>query len=175
MATTTVLIALIVGLKFLIPVALLRWPFQAAWANFILDDVDGDLLIPLGLADPTYQRIDKAADWVTYVFMVLAAWRRDWPILRMVVALFLFRTVGQVLFFVTGDERVFFVFPNWLEPLFLIYATSLFFKREEGHAFYLRHRVAIWIFIVLYKLQDEWITHIGNIDRSDLVRRLLHI
>jgi hypothetical protein len=33
-----------------------------------------------------------------------------------------------------------------------------------------------WLFgtvIVIYKLQDEWITHVGNIDRSDLLRQLL--
>jgi hypothetical protein len=170
-----VAIALIVGLACLVPVLLLRFPFQAGWANFVLDSIDGDLLIPLGLSDPTYQLVDKAADWVTYVFMVLAA--RRWPIWKWVVGFFAFRTVGQALFFISEDERVFFLFPNFLEPLFLIYATILFFEKEKerAHAFYLRHRVAIWIFIVLYKLQDEWVTHIGNIDRSDLVRRWLHI
>lgn len=167
----TLLIAVIVGLKYLVPVLLLRFPFQAGWANFVLDSVDGDLLLPLGLADPTYQRIDKLADWVTYVFMVAAA--RRWPIWRWVLACFALRTVGQALFFVTGDERVFFLFPNFLEPLFLIYATLLFFKKDEAHAVYARHRLAIWIFIVLYKLQDEWVTHIGNIDRSDWLRGLL--
>jgi hypothetical protein len=169
----TVLLVAIVALKFVVPALLVRFPFQAGWANFVLDSVDGDLLIPLGLADPTYQRIDKSADWVTYVFMVVAAWH--WPIRKWIIGFFVFRTVGQILFFVTGDERVFFFFPNFLEPLFLIYATILFFKKEGGHAFYQRHRIAIWIFIVLYKLQDEWVTHVGNVDRSDLVRRLLHI
>ncbi|MEX2447061.1 MAG: hypothetical protein WD734_06945 [Dehalococcoidia bacterium] len=163
-------IALIVALKYLLPVALIPFPFFAGWANFVLDTVDGDLLIPLGLSDPVYQRIDKSADWVTYVFMVAAAWR--WPIRRIVVALFLFRSVGQALFFVTGDEIVFFLFPNFLEPLFLAYATILFFRRSDGHAFYRRHIVVVWAIVVLYKMQDEWITHVGNVDRTDLLRGL---
>ena len=169
----TVLIAVVVGLKYLVPALLVRFPFQAGWANFVLDSVDGDVLIPLGLADPTYQRIDKTADWVTYVFMVVAA--RRWPIWKWVLGFFALRTVGQVLFFVTDDERVFFLFPNFLEPLFLIYAAIRFFKKDDAHDFYVRHRVASWVFVVVYKLQDEWVTHIGNIDRSDLVRRVLHI
>ncbi len=37
----------------------------------------------------------------------------------------------------------------------------------------MRHRVAIWAFVVLDKLQDEWITHVGNIDRTELITDLL--
>jgi hypothetical protein len=167
----TALIAIVIALKFAIPALLPRFPFQAGWANFVLDSVDGDLLIPLGLDDPVYQRVDKLADWVTYVLMVVAGWR--WPIRRWLLALFAFRTVGQAIFFLTEDERVFFWFANFLEPLFLAYASILFFKRDGGHAFYLRHRAAVWSVVVLYKLQDEWFTHIANVDRSDLARRLL--
>lgn len=165
------LIAAIVGLKFVLPVLLVRSPFLAGWANFVLDAVDGDVLIPLGLDDPTYQPIDKAADWATYVFMVIAA--RSWPIRRWIVGLFLLRSVGQLMFFLSGDERVFFLFPNFLEPLFLLYASILFFKKEGAHGFYTRHRVAIWAVVVIYKLQDEWALHVADIDRTDLLGRLL--
>ncbi len=115
-----IIIGVIVVAKFAIPVLIVRFPFAAGWANFVLDTVDGDLLIPLGLEDGPYQLIDKAADWCTYVGMVFVA--REWTIKRTIVALFVFRTVGQLLFFITGEEIIFF-FPNFLEPLFLIYAT----------------------------------------------------
>ena len=106
---TGVWIAAIVAAKYLVPVLIVRFPFAAGWVNFVLDTVDGDLLIPLGLEDDTYQLIDKSADWATYVGMVLAA--RRWPIARTVVVLFALRTVGQLAFFVTRDEFVFFLFP----------------------------------------------------------------
>jgi hypothetical protein len=160
----------LVALKYLLPVLLIPFPFAAGWANFVLDSVDGDLLIPLGLPNEVYQRIDKSADWVTYVFMVAAAWR--WPMRRVVIALFLFRSIGQALFFVTEDEFVFFLFPNFLEPLFLGYATIAFFKGGGAPGFYRRHIIAIWAIVVLYKMQDEWITHVGNVDRTDLIRGL---
>ena len=82
------------------------------------------------------------------------------------------RSVGQLLFFLTGAEIVFFFFPNFLEPLFLIYATIRHFKKERVAEVYVRHRTAIWVFVVAYKLQDEWVTHVGNIDRTDLVTSL---
>lgn len=163
--------AVVVVLKYLLPVLLVPFPFLAGWANFILDSVDGDILVPLGLPDRIYQRVDKSADWVTYVFMVVAG--RRWPIRRWLMGLFLFRTVGQALFFLTDDERVFFVFPNFLEPLFLAYASIRAFRGAAAPDVFRRHRVVIWAIVVAYKMQDEWITHIGNIDRTDLIRRLL--
>ncbi len=163
--------ALVVLLKYLLPLLLVPFPFLAGWANFLLDSVDGDILIPLGLAEGSYQNIDKSADYVTYICMVIAAWR--WPLRRVVLALFALRTAGQALFFLTGDEVVFFLFPNFLEPLFLAYASIAFVKRSEAPAFFARHQVAIGLLVVLYKLQDEYVTHIGNIDRTELVGDLL--
>lgn len=164
-------IAVIVGMKVVLPLLMPRFPFAAGWANFVLDSVDGDLLVALGLPDATYQPIDKAADWLSYVLMVVAA--RSWPIRRAALALFALRSVGQAAFFITGDERVFFLFPNFLEPLFLAYATIRAFARADAPSVYARHRLMVWAIVVLYKLQDEWVTHIGNVDRTELIRGLL--
>lgn len=163
-------IATIVAAKVLVPVLIVPFPFAAGWANFVLDTVDGDLLIPLGLEDSTYQPIDKGADYLTYIFMVVAAWKGSWPMFKWIVGFFALRSAGQLLFFITNNEAVFFFFPNFLEPLFLIYATILFFKKDEAPAVFKRRQVPIAIFIFLYKMQDEYITHIGNFDRSDLIR-----
>lgn len=169
-----VLITLIIALKFLIPAGLVVLPFWLGWANFVLDTVDGDLLIPLGLQDGTYQPIDKIADWATYVAMVIAAYRGRWSIRRWIYGLFALRSVGQLIFLLSADERVFFVFPNFLEPLFLVYATALFFKKSEKatSAWYAKHQLLILALVFVYKMQDEYITHIGNFDRSDIIRNL---
>jgi len=169
-------IGFVIFLKFAVPVAVVFFPFAAGWANFVLDTVDGDILIPLGLEDSTYQPIDKIADWITYVGMVLAAWRFGWGIRKWIYGLFVFRSVGQLAFFLLGDERLLFYFPNFLEPLFLIYATIFFFKKASeprAYDFYLKHKWTIWIFVVLYKMQDEYFTHIANIDRSDYMGKLI--
>jgi hypothetical protein len=178
----TVAIALIVAAKFGLPLLILRFPFAAGWANFFLDSFDGDLLIPLGLPNEVYQPVDKVTDWVTYVVIVVYAFRNAWPIRRLMLALFLYRTVGQVSFLITGNELLLAVFPNFLEPLFLVTVSILTFERivrrypdweERGFAILFRYKWLIGGTIVVYKLIDEYITHVGNIDRSELLQRLL--
>ena len=167
-------ISFVIFLKFAIPVAIVFFPFVASWANFILDTIDGDILIPLGLTDSTYQPIDKIADVATYVGMIFAAWRFRWGIRRWIYGLFAFRSIGQLAFFLFKDERLFFYFPNFLEPLFLIYATISFFKKAQSYNFYLKYKWAIWIFVILYKMQDEYLTHIADIDRSEFIKGLFN-
>jgi hypothetical protein len=175
-------ISLIVAAKFVLPLLIIRFPFAAGWANFFLDGFDGDLLIPLGLPNEVYQPLDKVTDWVTYVAIVVVAYRNQWPIRRLMLGLFLFRSVGQVSFLVTENELFLALFPNFLEPLFLVTASILAWERavrhhpdwqERGFALLARHKWVIGTLIVIYKLQDEYITHVGNIDRSELLRQLL--
>jgi hypothetical protein len=45
--------------------------------------------------------------------------------------------------------------------------------REASFAFLGRHRWPIGILIVVYKLQDEYFTHVANVDRSDFFQQLL--
>ena len=172
-------IALIVAAKFVLPVLIVPFPFAAGWANFVLDGIDGDLLIPLGLPNDVYQPVDKLSDWVTYVAIVVVGYRNQWPIRRLMLGLFVFRSIGQVAFLLTENELFLALFPNFLEPLFLVTATILAWERvvrhhpdwqEEAFALVHRHRWLIGTLIVVYKLQDEYFTHIGNIDRSEFLQ-----
>jgi hypothetical protein len=174
-------IAVIIAAKFIVPLLIIRFPFAAGWANFVLDGVDGDLLVPLGLPNETYQPVDKITDWVTYVAIVILGFRNDWPTRRLMLGLFAFRSIGQVGFLLTGNELLLAAFPNFLEPLFLVTATILAWERtvrhlpdwqERGFAILHRHRWLIGTLIVVYKLQDEYFTHVANLDRSDFVRQL---
>ena len=174
-------IALIVAAKFGLPLLIIRFPFAAGWANFFLDGIDGDLLIPLGLPNAVYQPVDKVTDWVTYVAIVVLAYRNAWPTKRLMLGLFLFRSIGQAGFLLTGNELLLAFFPNFLEPLFLVTATILAWERavrhvpdwkERGFAILHVHRWLIGTLIVVYKLQDEYVTHVGNIDRSDFIQQL---
>jgi hypothetical protein len=178
----TVAIGLIIAAKFGLPLLILRFPFAAGWTNFFLDSFDGDVLIPLGLPNDIYQPVDKVTDWMTYVAIVAFAFRRVWPTRRLMLGLFLYRSVGQITFLVTGNELALAFFPNFLEPLFLVTITILTIERvvrtapdwqERGFAILYRYRWLIGGVIVVYKLVDEYITHVGNIDRSELLQRLL--
>lgn len=100
--------------------------------------------------------------------MLVVGWK--WEIHKEIKMTFALRTVGQVLFFLTRDELMFFFFPNLLEPLFLIYATLLFFKKKQAYKTYKKYFWLIWGFIAIYKFQDELITHVVNIDRSTFIK-----
>jgi hypothetical protein len=175
-----VAIVLIVAAKFVLPLLIIRFPFAAGWANFALDGIDGDLLIPLGLPNEIYQPVDKISDWVTYVAIVVVGYRNQWPIRRLMLGLFVFRSIGQIAFLVTEEELFLALFPNFLEPLFLVSASLLTWQRvvrhqpdwqERGFAVLHRFRWPIGVVIVLYKLQDEYFTHVGNIDRSEWLQQ----
>ena len=162
------LIALVVLAKLLVPALMLWWPFPAVWANYFLDVVDGDILQYLGLAESWYQTIDKSADWISYVFMIWAGW--NWRIRKTLLFLFIYRTVGQLLFFLTGDEFMFVYFQNFLEPLVMIYTLLIFKLKSELKAFesYKTHIILIWGIILGYKLWNEWYLHWANIDLSTM-------
>lgn len=175
-------IALIVTAKFALPLLIVPFPFVAGWANFFLDGFDGDLLIPLGLPNDIYQPVDKITDWATYVAIVVVAFRNTWPTRRLMLGLFLFRSVGQVGFLLTENELLLAAFPNFLEPLFLVTVSILAWERvvrhradwrARGFGTLRRFRWPIGLLIVSYKLADEYVTHVGNIDRSELLERLL--
>jgi len=149
---------------------MVRFPFAGAWSTYVLDNVDGDVLLELGLPEETYQTIDKTADYFAYVVMLIVG--RRWRIKRLIALLFVHRTFGQALFFTTRNERAFFAFPNFLEPLVLIY-TFLLFRHQgrepEAYAAYQRHKTPIWIAIITYKLWNEWSLHVANIDLSERI------
>lgn len=147
---------------------MLSIPFLAVWANYFLDIVDGDVLMGLGMNDHQYQLIDKSADYISYIFMLILGSR--WKIKNLVIGLFVYRTIGQALFFVTGNELWFFYFQNFLEPLMMVYTLLMFKNRseEKAYLFYKKHIILIWTIILAYKLWNEWYLHFANIDLSTL-------
>ena len=57
--------------------------------------------------------------------------RRTIPLSRVIIAPFAFRTIGQALFVLTGDELVFLPFPKVLEPRFLAYAAIVLLRHRD--------------------------------------------
>lgn len=157
---------LVISLKFLVPLLMLKFPFQAAWANYILDVLDGDILLALGMSDDVYQTFDKIADYFSYIIMLIVGLR--WRIKKLIIIFFIYRTVGQALFFITRNELVFFYFQNFLEPLFMTYSLLIFKRGSDGLAFetYKKHLKLIWAIIIIYKIWNEWYLHFANIDLS---------
>lgn len=148
---------------------MLKFPIFGLWGNYFLDIIDGDILLSLGLTNQTYQTIDKLADLASYVFMLILGLR--WSIRKTIIILFVYRFIGQILFFITGNELVFFYFQNFLEPLMMIYALILFKHKSETktYATYKKYFILIWTIVLGYKIWNEWYLHFANIDLSLLL------
>lgn len=161
-----ILLYIVISLKFVVPVFMLKFPFWGVWGNYFLDVLDGDVLHFLGMGEFTYQTMDKAADLWSYVFMLFLGLR--FRIKRLVIILFAYRLVGQILFFMTRDEKIFFYFQNFLEPLMMAYTLLLLVRGSEAGAYktYKEHIVLIWVIIIAYKVWNEWYLHIANVDLS---------
>lgn len=164
----TILEIIVISLKFLIPPLMLIFPFYSLWGNYFLDVVDGDILLSLGMSAVTYQVIDKFADFISYIFMLILGLR--WQIKKIIVILFIYRIIGQVLFFITGNELVFFYFQNFLEPLMMVYALLIFKTKSEEKAYiaYKKNFLLIWTIVIIYKIWNEWYLHFANIDLSQM-------
>jgi len=157
---------IIIFLKILVPFSMLKFPVFGLWGNYFLDVVDGDILLSLGLTDAAYQIIDKLADLVSYIFMLILGLR--WSIKKTIIILFAYRFIGQILFFITGNELVFLYFQNFLEPLMMIYALILFRQKSDKKAYatYKKYFILIWAIVLIYKIWNEWYLHFANIDLS---------
>ncbi len=157
---------LVIVLKFVVPCSMLLFPLFGLWGNYFLDVVDGDILLSLGMSDQTYQLVDKSLDLISYVFMLILGLR--WSIRKTVTALFAYRLIGQILFFITGLEIVFLYFQNFLEPLMMIYALILFKQKDEKKTYltYRKYLFLIWGIVLIYKIWNEWYLHYANIDLS---------
>lgn len=156
---------IIVFLKYILPFGMFLFPFQVSFANFILDSVDGDILMHWGLPFVLYAPIDKTADYLTYFVMLLVG--RKWKIKKTILALFLYRSVGQILYFATGHDKYLFYFPNFLEPLFILFSALVFVDRKMAYERYKKYILSIWILIILYKMWNEYNLHVGHIDLSE--------
>lgn len=157
---------LIILLKVLVPASMLIFPLFGLWGNYFLDVVDGDILLSLGMSDQTYQLIDKSMDLISYIFMLILGLR--WSIKKTVILLFTYRIIGQILFFITGNEMIFFYFQNFLEPLMMAYALILLKQGSEPKAYntYRKHIFWVWGAVLAYKIWNEWYLHLANIDLS---------
>lgn len=165
MSVSILLISGVVILKFLFAILIYFFPFLFSWLNFVLDSIDGDVLMHFGMSWHDYTQVDKIADYVTYIVMFVVG--RRWRIGKTITFLFLFRTVGQLLFFSTQNDLLLFIFPNFLEPLFMVFSALLFFKKKDAYKTYKKWIVPIWIFIISYKMWNEYNIHVGHIDLSE--------
>lgn len=136
--------------------------------NFIVDLSDGELFKHAGIKHSVYSSIDKALDLYWYVFILLYFVKEAIPTLDVFVFLFVFRFLGQTLYFITRRHIFFFLFPNIFEFVFFGYVLSLWVPALQ--VFF--EPKTIWFtafFFTPLILVREWVLHIQKANFSWLL------
>jgi hypothetical protein len=168
--TATVVFVAVVGARFLVPLAIPRFPLPAIVAALILDGVDQTVFQTLGFDPPGYQGYDKAMD-VYYLAIAYLSTMRNWtsePAVRVARFLYFYRLIGVVAFELTQWRPLLLIFPNTFEYFFIAYeAYRLFWNPARvSRRAWVAAAASIWVFV---KLPQEWWIHIARLDFTETV------
>ncbi len=162
----------IIAARFLVPLAIPRYPLPAIVGALILDMIDQTIFqrftnLPL----EGYQGYDKSLD-VYYLAIAYISTLRNWTNLfafKLGRFLFYYRLVGVALFELTQLRPLLLIFPNTFEYFFIFYEAV----RLRWNPVRLTKRkligTAAFIWIVIKLPQEYWI-HIAQMDTTDWIR-----
>ena len=143
----------------------LRWPLAGgilAIGGDLTDLLLRDLVDLGGVGD--YQLLDKVLDQVYLALFLVVALRWNGIERRVAVALYLYRLVGSLLFVVTGERAVLFLFPNVFEPWFIFIAAIHHLPAPLRWT--PARIVSVLAVLTALKLAQEWALHIGQVFES---------
>lgn len=163
--------------RFLLPLAIPRYPLPAILASLILDAIDQTLFQAFTtLSLDHYQGYDKALD-IYYLSIAYVSTLRNWAhrcAFGVSRTLFYMRLVGVAFFELTGLRYVLLVLPNAFEYYFVSYeAYRLRWDPRQMHrTLAIVTAAVIWIAI---KLPQEYWIHVAQGDVTDWLKSdLLH-
>ena len=171
MSGVTMVFVAVVGARFLLPLAIPRWPLPAIIGCLVLDGIDQSIFQAFGYDPPGYQSYDKAMD-VFYLAIAYLATLRNWQNLaafRVGRFLYFYRLVGVVAFELTQIRTLLLVFPNTFEYFYIAYEAV----RSRWSPLRMRLRgwvitaACIWVFV---KLPQEYWIHVAQLDVTDTLQ-----
>src|SRR3954453_4158306 len=162
------LFTLVVGLRFLVPLLIPRYPLPAVVASLVLDAVDQSVFQAFGYNPPHYQGYDKAMD-VYYLAIAYVATLRNWTspsAYRVARFLYFYRLVGVTASELSGWRGLLLIFPNTFEYFFIAYELV---RTQRDPC---RYTLRFWIWVaaviwVVVKLPQEWWIHVAQLDFTD--------
>ena len=165
---TTVVFVTVVGLRFLLPLFIPRFPLPAVLACLVLDGIDQSIFQAFGFDPPGYQNYDKAMD-LFYLSIAFLSSLQNWThpgAVGISRFLFFYRMVGVMAFEITGVRTLLLIFPNTFEYFFIAYelVRLRWDPRRFSRRFWLVTAACIWIFI---KLPQEYWIHVAQLDFTD--------
>jgi len=160
-------LVVVFGLRFLIPLTILRWPLWGGLASLVTDALDTNIVKLFGVEIPNYTIVDKYLD-TYYLFIELVVslyWVNKWARNTSIV-LYAWRLIGILAFQFTQKEYWLFIAPNLFENFFLFYVILRSFGKETSGKIWLnsKKRLILVLFLLwLPKIPQELILHVWRI------------
>ena len=138
------------------------WPLLSIILSFFLDVIDIEFASRKVLTLSEYERYDKALDLWWYFNVMIFSWFQLPNYRYILLILFIFRTVGENIFFIKNDRRIFFLFPNFFENIFFLIFFSIYFRQLN---FLLDKKFVFFSLsvVIIEKIFQEWWVHIAKI------------
>src|SRR5262245_12902986 len=163
---------IVIAVRLVVPLLILRYPLVGGWTALVLDALDVALMDALGGDGwANYRLTDSPLDYYYLSLMAIVAvrWQNPyatWPAL----ALFAWRTVGVLLFWLTGQRVLFFVFPNLFENWWLYCVTvERFWPRLYPHS--VRSAAVPLALLLVPKLVQEYLLHVAEAQPWEWITR----
>jgi hypothetical protein len=161
--------------RFLLPLAIPRYPLPGIVASLVLDGVDQTLFQQFtNLSLEGYQGYDKALD-IYYLTIAYISTLRNWAnrfAFQVSRFLFYWRLVGVALFELTHLRSLLLIFPNTFEYFFIFYEAYRLRWDPRWMSKRLVVSAAALIWIVIKLPQEYWI-HIAQLDTTDWIKSSL--
>lgn len=138
----------------------------AALISFFSDWADSEIYKASGFSYPFYSSWDKFLDYYWYTFILIYILKKNLPAKNFFLFLFLIRSFGQILYFLTQNQAFFFFFPNIFEVLFYFYLLSICLPKLRPLLKYPKILLTAGVITLLLVLPREYLVHIKKINLS---------
>ncbi len=144
-----------------VPLLIFKFPFLGALLSMELDNLDYNFLSWFNRGSfPDYQATDKLLDlyYLTFEACMVLFWKNA-AARKIAWGLFLYRTLGVLLFEFTGYETLLFFFPNIFEFYYLFYIG---YRKLYGRDFNINWRLTTTTIFILasIKFYQEYNMHV---------------
>lgn len=103
------------GARVVLPVLIFNLPVVSAVLHLVLDILDGGAACHGVMKLEDYQKIDKLLDWWWFVFILVWVYLNMSSYFLVMFILFLWRTIGEMMYFGSGKREWLLIFPNFFE------------------------------------------------------------
>ena len=166
---------LIVALRLTVPLSIFRYPLWGAVASLLIDAFDVVLIELMGLGgfDDNYHTLDKLLDtyYLSFLWAVSFGWTNEFA-KWISVALFPYRVIGVLLFEITNERVMLFIFPNIFENWWLYCAaTARYAPRIEPKSW--GSSAIVLAILLIPKMAQEYLLHYAEAQPWDWIKRNL--